>query len=150
MGWKPWSLLIGVTLCGCAVVPPFQSDSLEMTSAEAGGNRSRIAPAEVGALHPGSKVEIENLGLADTLTGTVLQARPEGLVLINCVYVNRSANRQVLSTRRLPCHWVSIRRIVNVKTIAPAPEGFVPPSLEIDTNDSEEFPGGPRQGVEFL
>ena len=139
MRWKLLSLLTGVTLCGCAAVPPFGDDEPRTKSTEVINSASQIDPAQVAALQPGSQVEI---------AGTVLQASPDGIVLINSVCVHRNPGDQEVIRRRMPCHWVSIRRIAQIETIAAAPADFVAPSVEINTNDTEEFSGA-RRGIDI-
>ena len=148
MTWRLLSLLVGVTLCGCAVVPPFGFHEPLTQSTKTANNAVQIDPAQVAALQPGTQVEIASRNSLDSLSGTVLQASPEGIVLINGVYVNRNANDQVVSQRRLPCHWIAIRRISRIETTAPAPTDFVAPSVEINTSDTEEFSGG-KMGITY-
>lgn len=141
MTWKLLSLLAGVMLCGCAVIPP--------VGVEVANNVPRIDPAQVTALQPGSQVEIATYKARDKISGTVLQASPEGIVLINCICEHRNPGEEDVCQRRMPCHWVAIQRIDKVETIAPAPADFVAPSIEIDTNDSEVFSGN-RKGIDIM
>lgn len=146
MTWKLLSLLAGVTLSGCAVVPTSSFSEPLSRSAEAMTNPPKIDPTEVTGLQPGSQVKIASSN--DSVVGTVLQANPEGIVLINCIYMNRNERDQLISKRHIPCHWMPLRRIAKIETIAAAPADFVLPSVEINTRDTEEFPGG-RKGIEF-
>lgn len=148
MRWKLLSLLTGVTLCGCAAVPPFGDDEPRTKSTEVINRASQIDPAQVAALQPGSQVEIVSRNSLDQIAGTVLQASPDGIVLINSVCVHRNPGDQEVIRRRMPCHWVSIRRIAQIETIAAAPADFVAPSVEINTNDTEEFSGA-RRGIDI-
>jgi hypothetical protein len=143
MTWKLLALLAGVTLCGCAAAPPIGVQGALTKSAP------QIDPAKVAALQPGSQVEIVSCNCPDQIAGTVLQASPEGIVLINSVCVHRNPGDQEVIKRRMPCHWVSIQRISQIETIAAAPADFVAPSVEINTSDTEEF-SSERKGIDIL
>ena len=147
MAWKLLSLLACVGLSGCAAVPSFRSHGLFPAGTGIVDQVEQIDSAELVQLQPGSQVKIA-CDSNCSVTGTVLQSNADGIVLINCVYLNRNATNEVTSKRRMPCHWVSIRRISRVEIITPAPVDFVAPLMQIDTNDTEEFSHG-RQGIEF-
>lgn len=148
MTWKILSLLAGVSLCGCAVVPPSGFYERLTSPTKQVDNLPAIDSAQVAELQSGSQVEIAGSDPHDHLAGTVLHASSEGVVLLNCVWMERDASDQVVMKRRIPSHWISVRRIARVLTIAPPPEDFVASSVEIDTSESTEYSHG-RMGIEF-
>lgn len=125
---------------------------------------SGVGPTEVGAVSPGSKVEIlwEHDGYRTRTVGEVLHASPQGIALMNAriehrdehaapvmnkvPYVSRLFKNTSVGIQAVPVHWVPILNMTSTSVLAPPPEGYVAPQLAIDTTAGVQFE---RIGIDF-
>ncbi|MFO1092209.1 MAG: hypothetical protein U0992_02705 [Planctomycetaceae bacterium] len=111
----------------------------------------KFSAERTGQVPEGARVEIERrYASADTratTTGVVLKASPEGLALANCTtagksatgvpiaskvpYVSRLFKNTGIAHEEMPVLWVPVDQISSVKVLAPKPDGFVAPNIEV-------------------
>ena len=156
------SLLIALSslLTGCTMFPA----TVDYGASPLAANSSAGIKA-AAQLQPGSRVSItEQSGdsAKTELDGTVLQAGPQGVALMNCEthnhgmtptpivrqipYVNRLFKATGTGRTQTPVQWVATREIKSVHVLAPPPPDYVAPQLGIDLNDEPVFE---RVGVDF-
>lgn len=121
-------------LAGCAAVPSVRLAEATAKDARSSAPRLEIDPDVVAALPPGARIEILS-GPADSIVGTVLHASADGVALLNCEQTHRDQSDPTYLHRHIPVHWTSIRLMVSVRILSPPDDDYVPPRLDIDTND---------------
>ena len=93
-------------------------------------------------LDPGAEVEVVCVkGNAKTvMIGTVLKSGPQGVALMNCnafttipaLSASRILKTTATGAQQFPVKWVSACEIISTRIRKPAPEGYVPPDVEIN------------------
>lgn len=153
-------------MAGCATVVPIDVTNMPpgMFEVESFTVPSPQSSAELAALIPGSRVRLshqsENLELR--VEGEVLHASPEGVALMNVTrratsqqatpvlhkvpYVSRLFKNTGVGVEQVPVYWMPNYLISATEVVAPPPDGYVAPQLDINTKSGAIIE---RIGVDF-
>lgn len=153
-------------MVGCASVIPIDVTNMPpgMFDVESFTVPSPQSSAELAALTPGSRVRLshhsENLELR--VEGEVLHASPEGVALMNVTrrassqqatpilhkvpHVSRLFKNTGVGVEQVPVYWMPNYLISATEVVAPPPEGYVAPQLDINTQSGPVFE---RIGIDF-